>query len=377
MIYLDHNATTPLHPDALEAMLPWLRDGHGNPSSVHSAGQRARAAVDAARESLAAGLGCAPKELVFTSGGTEADNLALRGVFHARRPAARRVVVSAVEHLAVLDTARALAREGAEVVEVPVGRDGALDLEALARAITPGTAIVSIQWANNETGVVFPVERIGALCRERGVPFHVDAVQAAGRVPIDLASLPIDLLTLSSHKLEGPTGIGALFVRRGTPFASTLTGGHQERGRRAGTENVAAIVGFGVALRLALSELNVAQPRQERLRGRLQARLLESVAGAEAIGADSPRLGNTLSIGFPGVEAEALLMGLDLAGVCASAGSACTSGSLEISHVLRAMGVADRLARGAVRFSLGRGTTEAEIDHVAEVVPKLVRALTG
>jgi cysteine desulfurase len=368
MIYLDHNATAPLDPRVLEAMLPWLREAHGNPSSVHSAGQRARAAVDEARERVAAALGAAPREIVFTSGGTEADNLALRGV-HRARPG--RVVVSAVEHLAVLETARGL---GTQAFEIAVNSDGALDWDGLEAAVGEGTSVVSVQWANNETGVLFPVERIGALCRARGVPFHVDAVQAAGRVPLALGARPIDLASVSGHKVHGPKGVGALYVRKGTPLASVLTGGHQERGRRAGTENVAGIVGFGVALELAAAELAEGQRCQEGLRDRLQARLA-ALAGAVVIGGERARLANTLSIGFAGVEAEALLMGLDLEGICASAGSACTSGSLEISHVLKAMRVPEPVARGAVRFSLGRGTTEAEIDRVAEVVPRLVAAL--
>ena len=371
MIYLDHNASTPLAPAAFERMLPLLRGGPGNPSSVHRAGQRARQALDDAREALALGLGCEPKELLFTSGGTEADNLALRGTV---RPGAR-LVVTSVEHPAVLDTARALARDGTEVVELPVDERGALDWEAASRAIVPGCALVSAMWANNETGVVFPLERLGQLCRERGVPLHVDAVQAFGKVAIDLSRLPIDLLSVSAHKLGGPPGVGALFVRRGRALDPMQTGGLQERGRRGGTENVAGIAGFAAAAELALAQLEETNAHVSRLEARLRERLLATIPDVRVTAEGAPKLPHTLSLCFRGVEGEALLMALDLAGVAASSGSACASGSLEPSHVLAAMDVAPEWSRGALRLSFGPENTVEEIDEVARLLPPLVASL--
>jgi cysteine desulfurase len=375
VIYLDHNATTALDPDVLEHMLPYLRDAYGNASSIHRAGQRTRQAVDDAREQLARALGCSAKALVLTSGGTEADNLALRGVFAARKATHRRIVTTSVEHPAVLDTARALAAEGAEVTELTVDADGQLNWDDVEQAIQPDTALVSVMWANNETGVLFPVEQIGALCRERGVPFHVDAVQSLGKLAIDLAALPIDLLTISAHKICGPKGIGALFVRKGTPLWTVQTGGHQERGRRGGTENVAAIVGFGQAMKLASDRLERDRAHLELLRDDLAAALMACVPNVRVTGERSPRLANTLNVCFRDVEGEALLMALDLAGICASSGSACTAGSLEPSHVVKAMGLPPEWARGAVRFSLGRCNTREELDEVVRVVTHSVQKL--
>jgi cysteine desulfurase len=368
VIYLDHNATTPLDPDALDAMLPFLRGQHGNASSVHSAGQAARHAVDEARESVAAALHCRPKDLVFTSGGTEANNLAIRGVFAAQKKTRQRVITSAVEHPSVLDTVRSLRDEGAEVVELPVSRSGEL---AWPDAITPETALVSVMWANNETGVLFPVEEIGARCRALGVPFHVDAVQAAGKVPIDLSTLPIDLLTVSAHKLYGPKGIGALFVRAKTPLWTVQTGGHQERGRRGGTENVAGIVGFGTAV----TKIGVGADGIRALREAFEAGLRASLPDVVIAGSESPRVGNTTCALFPNINAEALLMALDLQGICGSSGSACTAGSLEPSHVIRAMGFGPTLTPGAIRFSFGRSNTEEEVRRTLEVVRSAVARL--
>lgn len=376
-IYLDHNATTPLAPEVLERMLPWLREGFGNASSIHQAGQRARRAVDDAREQVAAALGCVPKEVVFTSGGTEADNLAIRGAFTARQPGRPRVIVSATEHPAVLETARALGHDGAEVLEIPVDREGLVDFARLEEVVTPETALVSMIWANNETGVINPIGRISALCHQRGVPLHVDAVQAAGKLPIDLTSLGAALVSVSAHKLYGPKGAGALVVRKGAPTWSVQTGGHQERGRRGGTENVAAIVGFGAAMELATARRVADEAHVAGLQERLRAHVERGVPDVRVAGAGAPRLGNTLNVCFGGVESEALLMGLDLAGICASGGSACTAGSLEPSHVILAMGFARHHARGAVRFSLGRGNTEAEIDVVGALLPDLVARLRG
>lgn len=374
MIYLDHNATTPLDETVLETMVRVLRDVPANASSVHRAGQRARAGIDEAREKVAATLGASPRDLTFTSGGTEANNLALRGLWAARRPGRDRIVVSAVEHPAVLETARALGRDGAQVVELPVDAEGALHWEALEAAIDDTTALVSVMWANNETGVVHPIERLGLLCRDRGVTLHVDAVQAYGRLPIDVSRQPVDLLSVSAHKIHGPKGAGALWARSGIRLSATVTGGHQERGRRGGTENVAAIAGFGVAATLAAERMEREMPRLASLRERLE-QALARIEGIRLLGSTQPRLPNTVAALFADVEGEALLMGLDLEGVCVSSGSACTSGSLEPSHVLRAMGVEDRWARGAVRFSLGRGNTAEEIDRTAALVAQLVPRL--
>lgn len=372
MIYLDHNATTPLLPEALERMRPFL-GAPANASSVHRAGQRARAAVDEARDEVARALGCEARELVFTSGGTEADNLALRAL--VRPGEGRRLVVTAVEHPAVRETARALGRAGAGLVELSVDAQGGLSWDEVERAIVPGTALVSAMWANNETGVLFPVERLGLLCRERGVPFHVDAVQALGKVPIDLQRWPVDLLSVTAHKIGGPQGAGALFVRGGRTLGPLQTGGHQERGRRAGTENVAAIVGFGEAATRAEAGREAFAARAAVDGARLRARILRDIEGVRVTADGAPRLSTTLHLCVRDVEGEALLMALDLAGICASAGSACSSGSLEPSHVLVAMGLEPAWARGALRLSWGPSTTTAELDEAAAALAAIVPRL--
>jgi cysteine desulfurase len=375
VIYLDHNATTALDPAVLERMLPFLTQHYGNPSSIHAAGQRTRQAIDDAREQVAAALACAPKELVFTSGGTEANNLALRGAWAARKAKHRRIITSAVEHPSVLDTVRALAAEGADVVELPVDSSGQLRLSDLESALTDETALVSLMWANNETGVRFPIEQVGELCRARGVSFHVDAVQVAGKLGINAKNLPADLLTLSGHKVYGPKGVGALWIRKGVQCWTVQTGGHQERGRRAGTENVAAIVGFGEALTRAVAAMTTDTPRIEALRDRFESEVLRHIADVQMVGSGAPRLPNTSNICFRNLEGEGLLMGLDLAGICASAGSACTAGSLEPSHVIRAMGFGPEWVRGAVRFSFGRANTDEEVDRALSVLRDLVPSL--
>jgi cysteine desulfurase len=349
-------------------MLPLLASA--NPSSTHRFGQQARAAVDDAREELAGILGCEPKELVFTSGGTEADNLAIFGGVAA----GGRLVTTRVEHPAVREAARRLASRGVEVVELPVDRHGRLDLAAADAAIVPGTTLVSAMWVNNETGVLFDVERLGLLCHERGVHFHVDAVQALGRVPVDLAVLPADLVSFSAHKVGGPQGVGALFVRRGAKLAPVASGGLQERGRRPGTENVAGIVGFAAAATEAEASRPSFVARAVALSRRLRDRLA-SLPDVHFTADTAPRVASTVHLCFAGVSSEALLMGLDLAGICASAGSACASGSLEPSHVLRAMGLPDAIARGALRLSFGPETNEADIDRAADELLRLVPRL--
>ncbi|HWE22606.1 MAG TPA: cysteine desulfurase family protein [Myxococcales bacterium] len=364
MIYLDANATTPLDPAVMSAMTPALREVFANPSSVHKPGQDARSLVDRAREQCGAALGCDPREIVFTSGGTEADALAVRGL------ARTKVVTTAVEHPAVLGACAELERTGVEVVRVGVDSSGRLDLRAL-EAVLPGAELCSAMTANNETGVLFPIDRIGELCRRYGVPFHTDAVQAAGKMPLRIRDLPVDLLSCSAHKIGGPKGSGLLWVRRGVQLAPVQVGGHQERGRRAGTENVAAIVGLGEALARATAAVPSEMPRLAALRDRLQA-AAQRIAGSRVAGQDAPRVCNTLNVAFEACEGETLLVALDLAGVAVSTGSACSSGTLEPSPVLLAMGYPPALARGAVRFSLWSGTTAGQIDEVCALLPRVV-----
>ncbi len=377
MIYFDHNATTAVDPQVADAMLPFLREHFGNASSVHAAGQRTRHSIDDARESVAAWLGCPPKDLLFTSGGTEANNLAVRGAVKAKQGARVRVVTTAVEHPSILDTVRSLRSEGVDVVELRVDHEGRLDWKELESSLTPETALVSVMWVNNETGAVYPVEKIGALCRERGIVFHVDAVQRAGRGPIDLRNEPIDLLTVSAHKIYGPKGVGALYIRPGTPLWAVQTGGHQERGRRAGTENVAAIAGFGVAAGLTKDRMKDDAPRLASLRDELERRLIETIPDIIVAAAGTERSGNTCCVCIKGVVTEAVLMALDLGGICASGGSACTAGSLEVSHVIRAMGIDPAYAAGAIRLSLGRENTADEVAAVAKALGEVVARLRG
>jgi cysteine desulfurase len=354
-VYLDANATTPLAREVMSEMMPALADYFANPSSVHKPGQDARALVDTARERCARALGCAPRDVIFTSGGTESDALAILGT----RPL--KVVTTAVEHPAVLGACQGIA----EVVRVPVFASGELDVDALRRAL-PGASLCSAMAANNETGVIFPLREIAALCREHGVPLHVDAVQAAGKVPLDF---PWDLLTLSAHKISGPKGAGLLASRR--KVSAVQIGGHQERGRRGGTENVAGIVGMGKALDVATAQQPAVAGRLGAMRDRLEAAARE-IPGARVAGAGSPRVCNTLNVAFQGCDGETLLAALDFEGISTSTGSACSSGSLEPSPVLLAMGYPPALARGAVRFSLWSGNTAEEIDRVCAVLPRIV-----
>lgn len=372
-VYLDHNATTPVDPRVLEAMLPFLREEYGNPSSLHWLGQRARAAVEEARARVAGLVGADPAEVVFTASGSESDNTALRGA-PAKGPRTG-VVVTTIEHHAVLNTARAMRDEGRPVGIARVGEGGVVDLDDLAARVDDATAVVSVMLANNETGVVQPVADAARIARARGALVHCDAVQAAGRIPVDVKALGVDLLTLSAHKIHGPKGVGCLWVRRGTPLAPLVRGGAQERHRRAGTENVAGIVGFGAAAALAQAGPGTEAPRVAALRDRLEERLL-AIPGALRNG-EGPRLPNTTNVAFEGVEAEALLIALDLEGVAASAGAACAAGGIEPSHVLRAMGLPPERVQCALRFSLGRTTTPDDVDRAAEVVADVVRRMRG
>ena len=369
-IYLDHNATTPLDPEVLAAMTAVLQDGFGNASSLHWFGQRARAAVDQARGEVAALLGASPAEIVFTGSGTEADNMALRGVVEAAREPRRGLVYSGVEHHAIVNTAKALAEEGRAVAAVRVGTDGLVDLDDLRARVDEGTALVAVMLANNETGVIQPVHEVCRIARESGALVHCDAVQAVGKVPVDVRTLPVDLLALSAHKIYGPQGVGALYVRRGTRLRSWVRGGSQERNRRAGTENVAGIVGLGRAAALAAQELDAEGARQGALRDRLEAALLQ-IAGARRNG-EGPRVPNTVNVSFDGVEAESLLLALDLMGLAVSTGAACAAGAVEPSHVLRAMGLPMERVQSSLRFSLGRSTSAEQVDQAVSAVREAV-----
>jgi cysteine desulfurase len=355
-------------------MVPYLRDFYGNPSSMHTFGGQIHHTIERARARVAALVGAAPDEIIFTSCGTESDNTALMSAVESY-PQKRHVITTRVEHPAVLNLCKHLGRKGHRVTFLPVDGGGRLDMEAFTRSLDDDVSVVSVMYANNETGVVFPVEQIGQTLRERRILFHIDAVQAAGKIPIDVKRLPVDLLTISGHKLHAPKGVAALYVRRGTRFHPHIIGGHQERGRRAGTENVASIIGFGKACELALHSLGREHVRIGTLRDKLETSLLRLCPDARVNGDRKHRLPNTTNISFEYVEGEAILLRMDEYAICASSGSACTSGSLEPSHVLRAMGVPFSAIHGSVRFSLSRYTEEAEIDRVIEVLPPIIGEL--
>lgn len=378
-IYLDYNATTPVAPAVLEAMLPFLQGNYGNAGSVHSAGQRARAAVDAARESVAALIGAKSSEIVFTSGGTEADNLAIFGTVAVSTKPRKHIITAAIEHHAILHSCDELARQGVEITVVPVRRgpdaQGVVDPEEIRRAIRPETILITVMHANNELGTIQPIEEIARIAAEAGVRFHCDAVQSAGKVPLDVNRLGVDLMSISAHKFCGPKGIGALYVRTGTNIASRAFGGHAERDRRPGTENVPGIIAIGKAAELARNLLAEDAARIAPLRDRLEAALLDRIPAARVNGDRSRRVPNTTNISFPGAAGEALLIALDLQGVECSTGAACSSGSTEPSHVLTAAGLSRDDARASLRFSLGRPTTAAEIDRAIEIIPGVVERI--
>ena len=370
MIYLDYNATTPLVPEAMQAMLPFLTRHHGNPSSIHAAGRETRAAVDDARDRLARLLGGRPHEIIFTGGGTEADNLAVIGLARQFAAKGRHVISCLTEHHAVLHAFEYLQkREGFRVTWLPVDAGGSIDLQRMADAITPETTLVSIMSANNETGVTQPVREIGKFCRERGVLFHSDAIQSFGKEPIHSAHF--DALSIAAHKFGGPKGAGLLWLRSGISIERLQVGGSHENERRAGTENVAAIAGMAVAAELALAGMEEEHPRQAALRDRLREGVKQAFPPAIVNGDEKHRLANTLNVSFPGLDGEGLLINLDLAGICASSGSACMVGSVQPSHVLLAMGVAPELARSTVRFSLGKETTAEEIEIAISRLPEI------
>jgi cysteine desulfurase len=374
-IYMDHNATTPLREEVLEAMLPYLREEFGNASSLHFFGMRARRAIESAREQVAAALRAQPREIVFTGCGTESDNQAIKGVAFANRSRGDHIVTSRIEHKAVLQTCQYLEKQGLRVTYLPVDQYGVVNPNDVAQAITDRTVLVSVMFANNEVGTIQPVAEIAQVCRERDVYFHTDAVQAVGKLPIDVNKLGVDMLSLSAHKFYGPKGVGALYVRKGVKVDPLLHGGHQERGRRAATENVAGIVGLGKAIELRLGEMAAEAERLATLREQLYAGLTAHIDHVYLNGHPTERLPGTLSLCFDYVEGEAIIMGLDLSGVAVSSGSACTSASLEPSHVLLAMGVRPAVAQGSIRFSLGRGNTAADVDTVLETLPPIVERL--
>src|SRR6266540_1291065 len=374
IIYLDNNATTQLDPAVIEEMLPFLTRYYGNPSSGYGFAGTARKAINLARERLGALLGCEPTEIVFTSGGTESNNAVINSVLRLDARG-KHVVASAVEHSAVLRPCQDLEKVGYNVTFLGVDQHGNLDLTELEGAIRPETALVSIMWANNETGVIFPIEKIADICSEKGVLFHTDAVQATGKIPMRLRDTAINFLSLSAHKFHGPKGVGALYINRRTKFNPLIAGGGQENGRRGGTENVASIVGLGKAAELALKYLAEGKCEIRSMRDRFEESVLEAVSGASVNGAGAARLPNTSSLSFEGIESSAALLLLDRQGICCSAGSACRTGSQEASHVLRAMNPGSDAARRSLRFSFGRFNTDAELDRVIEIVPKVIEKL--
>jgi cysteine desulfurase len=374
-IYFDHNATTPLHPTAWEAMRPFLAGAFGNPSSLHTEGLQARDAVEEARERVAQLIGARVEEIIFTSGGTEADNLAILGGVLARSRRGGHVVTSQIEHPAVLGSCRALEAQGFRVTMLPPGATGTIEPDALANVLTDDTLLVTLMHANNEVGTIQSIQACAAPVRAQGILMHTDAVQSVGKIPTLVDDLGVDLLALSGHKIHGPKGIGALYVRRGTALAPIVTGGPQERGLRGGTEHVAAIVGLGVAAQRAAARMSDEMPQVAALRDRLEQGILATIPDVTVNGATAPRLPTTTNVSFKGVDGQSLVVALDLKGVATSTGSACSSGSLEPSHVLIAMGLADEWLQGAVRFSLGPGNTLAEVDAVLHMLPPIVARL--
>ncbi|MBO4304439.1 MAG: cysteine desulfurase NifS [Lentisphaeria bacterium] len=374
VIYFDNNATTRIAPEVFEAMTPFLTEYYGNPSSIHHFGGQVMEKVDAAKASLAALLGAEPSNVIFTSCGTESDNAAIFSAL-LNCPKRKKIVVSKVEHPAVLNLAKELERRGSKVSRIPVDSNGVLDMNAAREMIDEETAIVSVMWANNETGNIQDVETLAEIAHRNGALFHTDAVQAVGKVPIDLKHSEIDMLSLSGHKLHAPKGIGALYIRRGVRFRPYIIGGHQENGRRAGTENVASIVGLGKAAELAMENIGKENTFVASLRDKLEKTILEKIPKVRVNGDTAHRLPNTTNISFEYIEGESILMLLDMFGICASSGSACTTGSLEPSHVLRAMGIPYTCAHGAIRFSFSRYNTMEEVDFVLEKLPGVIARL--
>jgi len=376
IIYLDNNATTQVSEEVQETMMPYFRELYGNPSSMHTFGGQVGREIRTARERVAALLDALPEEIIFTSCGTESDNTAIRSAL-AIHPDRKHIITSRVEHPAIHVLCAQLAMQGYRITELPVDKNGLIDLENLEKNLTPDTAVVSLMWGNNETGVIFPVEKAAQMAHEKGVLFHTDAVQSAGKIPVNMKTNVIDMLSMSGHKLHAPKGIGILYVRRGTRFSPFLIGGHQEKGRRGGTENTPGIIGLGKACELADKNMQKENTEVKRLRDKLEKELLARIPQSRVNGDTVNRLPNTTNISFEYVEGEAILLLMNELGICASSGSACTSGSLQPSHVLRAMGVPFTMAHGSIRFSLSIYNTEKEIDFVIEKMPAIIERLRG
>jgi cysteine desulfurase len=373
-IYVDNNATTKVDPQVVESMLPYFSENYGNPSSMHYFGGKVAHKIEKAREQVASLINASSEEIVFTSCGTESDSMAIHAAISSF-PDKRHIVTSRVEHPAVKSLCERLVKKGYKVTFVPVDRKGMLDIDYLSDRLTDDTAIVSIMWANNETGVIFPIEEISNMVKQKGITFHTDAVQAVGKIPVDVGQSGLDMLSISGHKIHAPKGVGALFIRKGTPFSPFLIGGHQERGRRGGTENVASIIGFGKAGELAVNHMGEPLNRVRQLRDKLENELARLIPNVLVNGDEQNRLPNTTSLSFEYVEGESILLMMDELGICASSGSACTSGSLEPSHVLRAMGVPFTAAHGSIRFSLSIYNTEEEVDFIIERLPPIIEHL--
>ena len=376
LVYLDNNATTPTHPEVLDAMLPYYKDVFGNPSSVHQFGRVARKAVEEARRNVAGLIGAKQAdEIVFTSGGTESDNFAVKGVAHALKSRGNHIITSAVEHHAVESPCRFLEKEGGKVSFIGVDEFGLIDLEKLKKAITDKTILISVMYANNEIGTIEPVEEIASICKEKNIYLHTDAVQAVGKLPINVEKTGVNLLSLSAHKFYGPKGTGALYIKKGTKITKLMLGGHHEKNRRAGTENVAGIVGLGKAAEIAKKELSMESKKLLKLRNALYDGITKNIKHTKLNGHPEKRLPNTLNVSFEYLEGESIILNLDMEGVGVSTGSACTSGSLEASHVLLAMGMSHQTSQGSVRFSLGRTNTKKDIDYVLEKLPPIIARL--
>jgi cysteine desulfurase len=374
-VYVDHNATTPVHPEVLEAMLPYYMDKFGNPSSIHGFGRETKVALEEAREKVAQLLGVASAEIFFTSGGTESDNLAVKGVAFANRDKGKHIITSKIEHHAILESCKFLEKEGFTVTYLPVDSKGVVDPEDLRKALRDDIILVSIMYVNNEVGSIQPLEEISRIVKDKGIYLHSDAVQALGKIPLDVRKLNVDMLSMSGHKIYGPKGVGAIYIRKGVRITPWSHGGHHERSRRAGTENVPGIVGFAKAVELAYRELDDQNRHLKNLTETFYRRLIETIPDVILNGDLNSRAVNTLNISFKGVEGESVILSLDLKGVAVASGSACTSGTLEPSHVLSAMGIAPEIAQGAIRFSFGRDNTMEDVDYVVSILPEIVNRL--
>lgn len=374
-IYLDHAATTPVKPEVLEAMLPYFTEKYGNPSSIYSLGRENRKAVEDAREKVAKALNASPKEIFFTSGGSESDNWAIKGVAYANQNKGKHIITTNIEHHAVLNTCKYLEKQGFEVTYVPVKENGIVDIKDIKKAIRPDTILISVMFANNEIGTIQPIKEIGELAREKGIYFHTDAVQAIGNIPIDVKDMNIDLLSLSAHKFYGPKGVGVLYIRDGVKIHSFIHGGEQERGKRASTENVAGIVGLGKAIEIADTNIDNHNQKLLKLRDRAIKEILEKIPYSRLNGDKEQRLPGNVNISFEFVEGESILLSLDMKNICASSGSACTSGSLDPSHVLLAIGLPHEIAHGSLRLTFGEENTDSDIDYLLEVLPPIIEKL--